>query len=95
MIDLEEKYINYIKQIISKYLTNFEVYLYGSRAKGTARKYSDVDIAIFSEELSEKIRLKICFEFENSTFPFKLDIINMKTISKEFKELISDSLVKL
>ena len=43
MINLEDKYIDFIKKTISKYLGSFEVYLYGSRVKGTSKKYSDVD----------------------------------------------------
>lgn len=95
MIDLDIKYINFIKKDISKYLSNFEIYLFGSRAKGTARKYSDIDIAILSDELTSDIKLKLEANFENSTLPYKIDIIDLKTISHEFKNLIKDSLIKI
>mgnify|MGYP000489054999 CR=1 FL=1 len=95
MIDLDIKYINFIKKDISKYLSNFEIYLFGSRAKGTARKYSDIDIAILSDELTSDIKLKLEANFENSTLPYKIDIIDLKTISHEFKDLIKDSLIKI
>lgn len=95
MIDLDIKYINFIKKDISKYLSNFEIYLFGSRAKGTARKYSDIDIAILSDELTPDIKLKLEANFENSTLPYKIDIIDLKTISHEFKDLIKDSLIKI
>ena len=95
MIDLDIKYINFIKKDISKYLSNFEIYLFGSRAKGTARKYSDIDIAILSDELTSDIKIKLEANFENSTLPYKIDIIDLKTISHEFKDLIKDSLIKI
>lgn len=95
MIDLEDKYIKFIKNIISKYLDNFEVYLFGSRAKGTARKYSDVDIGVLSDELTSNLIHKIECEFENSSFPFKVDVINLKTVSNDFMKLIKDYLTKL
>ncbi len=95
MIDLEEKYINFIKSTIAKFLKNFDLFLFGSRAKGTARKYSEIDIAILSEELDEDKRLKILFEFENSTLPYQVDVVDLKTISDDFKALIENDLIKL
>ena len=95
MIDLEEKYINFIKSTVTKFLKNFDLYLFGSRVKGTARKYSDIDIAILSDELDENKRLKILFEFENSTLPYQVDIVDLKTVSDDFKALIENDLIKL
>ncbi len=95
MIDLEEKYINFIKITVTKFLKDFELFLFGSRAKGTARKYSDIDIAILSDELDEDKRLKILFEFENSTLPYQVDVVDLKTVSDDFKSLIGKDLIKL
>ena len=47
-LQLEEKHWNIIHQILSKYPYHF--YAYGSRTKGTARKFSDLDIC-FQEEI--------------------------------------------
>ena len=95
MIDLEEKYINFIKTTVGNFLKNFDLFLFGSRAKGTARKYSDIDIAIQSDELDEDKRLKILFEFENSTLPYQVDVVDLKTVSDDFKALIDKDLIKL
>lgn len=95
MIDLEEKYINFIKTTVGNFLKNFDLFLFGSRAKGTARKYSDIDIAILSDELDEDKRLKILFEFENSTLPYQVDVVDLKTVSDDFKALIDKDLIKL
>ena len=59
MIDLEIKYIDFIKETISRYLQNCKIYIFGSRTKGTARKYSDIDIALDCKDLNENILLKI------------------------------------
>ena len=37
MIDLNEKYISFIKETVYHYLQNCEIYLFGSRTKGTAK----------------------------------------------------------
>ena len=42
----DEEILKKIVEIVSKYLPNCRIYLFGSRAKGTARKNSDFDIAV-------------------------------------------------
>ena len=59
MIDLEEKYIDFIRKTIRQYLQEGKIYLFGSRTKGTSRKYSDIDIALDCPNLNENILLKI------------------------------------
>lgn len=95
MVNLEDKYIKLLKEIISKYLVNYQLYLYGSRAKGTARRFSDVDIAINSLELNSLILSKIKFDIEESTIPYSVDILDYNSISEDFKNLISSSLIQL
>lgn len=95
MVDLDEKYITFIKSVIDKYLNDYELFLFGSRAKGNARKYSDIDIAISSSIFSEEIKNKITFELENSTLPYMVDIIDLNNISEIFKNSIKNSMIKL
>lgn len=95
MFDLEDKYIIFLKEVISKYLDNFDLYLYGSRAKGCARKYSDIDIALSSEQLTPEIKSKIEFELEDSTLPYKVDLIDLNDITDKFKNLIKETMLKL
>ena len=95
MVNLENKYIKLLKEIISKYLVNYQLYLYGSRAKGTARRFSDVDIAINSLELNSLILSKIKFDIEESTIPYSVDILDYNCISDDFKNIISSSLIQL
>ncbi len=66
------------------------IYLFGSRAKNTHTPYSDVDIAIESQQ-PIKHRLVIAKEqIENSLLPFKVDLVDLsnapylkQTIQKE------------
>lgn len=95
MVDLDEKYITFIKSVIDKYLNDYELFLFGSRAKGNARKYSDIDIAISSSVFSEEIKNKIAFELENSTLPYMVDITDLNNISEVFKNSIKNSMIKL
>ena len=95
MIDLDKKYADYIKNIIAQNLDNYKLYIFGSRVKGSKKKYSDIDIAIASNELTSQIKSKLEFIFENSTIPYKIDIIDLNNITEKFKSLIEQDLVEL
>lgn len=95
MIDLEEKYIDFIKNTISSMIHNYKLYVFGSRAKNRARKYSDIDLAIDSQELTPQIKTKLEFTFENSTLPYEVDIINLNDIDNKFKDLIQKDLIEI
>ena len=95
MIDLDKKYIDIIKQTINSELSNYKLYIFGSRVKGNAKKYSDIDLAIESSELTDKIKSRLDFLFENSTIPYEIDIINLDTITDNFRNCIINDLVQL
>ena len=76
-------------EIIIKYLPDAKVYLFGSRAKGTAKPYSDFDIAI---EWKEKIPLhtmaKIREELDKLPTLKSFDLIDLKRVSGNFIETV-------
>lgn len=95
MIDLDDKYIVFIKSTVQSFLPDCRVYLFGSRTKGTAKKYSDADIALDSPILNESILCKIKNEFENSTIPYEVDVIDINNISDRFLEQIKNDLTEI
>ena len=55
-----------------------KVYLFGSRARGSNRPYSDVDIAVDSEVDIRRDLLILRELLEESSFPYKVDLIDLK-----------------
>lgn len=94
---LEEKYIKFLENILKENIKDdsAKFYIFGSRSKGNFAQYSDIDIAIKSDMLSDEIKTKIELEFENSTLPYEVDIIDLNDISDKFKEFIKDDLKEL
>ena len=95
MIDLEQKYIEFIKETVSSMLHNYKLYIFGSRVKNRAKKYSDIDLAIDSQELTPQTKSKLEATFDNYTLPYEIDIIDLNSIDDKFKNLIKDELVLL
>jgi predicted nucleotidyltransferase len=87
-----------IKQILAKQkLETGAAYVFGSRAKGTAREYSDLDLAVDNNgnTIPPKTILRLMLDFENSLLPYKVDVVDLNNISTEFKSIIAADLVKL
>lgn len=96
---LEQRHLDFIMQVLKKNIPEKEAtfYIFGSRAKGTFKEYSDVDIAINlgNKKLSADILGKILIEFEDSTFPYEVDIVDLNATDEKFQQLINNSLIEL
>ncbi|MGA2298847.1 MAG: nucleotidyltransferase domain-containing protein [FCB group bacterium] len=71
-----EKQFNIILGIISKYSEIEEAIIFGSRADGTNKEASDVDIAIKCSALGFHIRARLLTDFEESSLPFFFDVVD-------------------
>lgn len=62
------------------------IYLFGSRAKGNARKTSDVDVAFEPKGLLPVHWLsKLKDRLEESTIPYKVDLVDLSKTNPNFK----------
>jgi len=78
-----------LKQILSKYPYHF--YAYGSRVKGTARKYSDLDLCYY--DIPDLTVGDIREELEKSDLPFMVELVNWKRMRPAFQKMIKKDLV--
>ena len=96
MFGLEERHIDLIKKMLKKHISdpNAKFYIFGSRAKGKNREFSDIDIAIESPDFTLEKKLRLLSDFENSTFPYEVDIVDLNTVKENFKNIIKDDLIE-
>jgi len=97
-IDIETNYLEHVKDIITSIINdqNLKIYVFGSRATGKARKYSDLDIALdLKIEIDSKKMSKIATELENTTIPYKIDVVDLNAITENFKKCIENDLVEI
>ena len=86
MIDLAPGIKEDVTRILREYLPHAEVRLVGSRAKGDAKPYADVDLLIIADKpLSPEIRALLNTAFEESNIPYKVDLLDDYDLSSQFR----------
>lgn len=71
---LTQNTIEQICQVFKQYPTIQQVLLYGSRAKGTFRNGSDIDLTILSDQLSNSDLMSIRVKLDNLDLPYLIDL---------------------
>lgn len=82
---VKEKYLKEITNKIKEFNKNkgLRFFIFGSALK---RGHSgDLDLGVTGKIKDEEIA-KLKEEFENSTLPYSVDVINFDRVSKEFKD---------
>lgn len=96
-MNLEESF-KFIRDTIYKYLPKeeYEVFVYGSRADGTAQKWSDIDVGIRGKkEAPSPLLENIREELEGSSMPYKVDVVDFAKVSDKFRRFALKEVVKL
>lgn len=71
---IKEEYWSRLESVFRNHKSIEKVILYGSRAKGTNRMYSDVDIVLVSEKINNREYSNIIQEIDDLLLPFIFDI---------------------
>ncbi|MBI4238881.1 MAG: nucleotidyltransferase domain-containing protein [Deltaproteobacteria bacterium] len=96
MIDLPADQLAQVKAILSQHVPAAEVRVFGSRAAGTPKKYSDLDLAIVDRERLSLNTLGALREaFQESDLPIRVDVVDWHALSDEFKTVIAAHYVVL
>lgn len=89
MIDVESKDLNEIKQILQNHVPDSKVWAFGSRVNGTAKKFSDLDLAIMgTDALSLEKMGALKDAFSASNLLFTVDVVDWLSISESFQKII-------
>ncbi|WP_341751826.1 nucleotidyltransferase domain-containing protein [Candidatus Tisiphia endosymbiont of Piscicola geometra] len=93
MINLEQKDFLLLKSILKKYPYTFQAY--GSRVKGSHRKFFDLDLCVM-ELISDEELLNLQEELEESNLPIKVDVKRwLVDMNEDFRSLIEKDLIHL
>mgnify|MGYP003706231455 CR=1 FL=1 len=73
----------------------FEIYLFGSRSRGDEEEGSDADLAISGREIDRSDLSLIREQWEYSTIPVMLDLVDLQDINSTLGEQIEKEKVLL
>jgi predicted nucleotidyltransferase len=89
MIDLPDTHLAVVKTLLHQYIPQYEVWAFGSRVDGTAKRHSDLDVVIRGQkEINIQQISNLRLAFEESDLPFRVDVLDWHTLSDEFKAII-------
>ncbi|MCE2869979.1 MAG: nucleotidyltransferase domain-containing protein [Oxalobacteraceae bacterium] len=96
LIDISPENWRIVNDILQRYVPDREVWAFGSRAKWTAKEFSDLDIAIIVDEpLSIGLMAEMREAFQESSLPFKIDIVDWASITPAFRQVIQASKLQI
>jgi len=73
---LTEHQLKILTKVFQKYPTIEQIKLYGSRAKGTYNKHSDIDLVAYGEKLNHDIIAAVLLDLDDSDIPYQVDFQN-------------------
>lgn len=93
-MNLAPHHISTLQSLFAKHPSIKEALLFGSRALGTHRESSDIDIAL-KGDISPTLIAHLKEELEDSTLPYFCDIISYEKAPKKLKESIDSHALPL
>ena len=89
MLDLPDRQLEMVCDILQKHVPAHEVWAFGSRVKGTTRPYSDLDLVLVGEKETPVRTMNLLVEaFQESELPIRVDVLDWSTLSEAFRQII-------
>lgn len=95
-IDLRPSDWGELNRVLKKVLSGVTVWAFGSRVNGTAKPYSDLDLAIVTDQALSFERLAVIKEaFDESDLSIRVDVVDWAATSAHFQQIILRDKVSL
>ncbi len=96
-IDMAQEHSTIVRAILLRHLPHgARAFVFGSRAHGGARRFSDLDLAIEGDRpLGFALIGQIAEALSESDLPYKVDIVDLSELDPGFRARIAADLVPL
>jgi type I restriction enzyme, S subunit len=89
LLDVGDAEWNIVQHILQRHVPEREVWAFGSRAKWTAKAFSDLDLAVIGQEpMPLDVAAALADDFSESDLPWKVDVVDWATTSESFRKII-------
>ncbi len=93
--DVEQKLV---KEILRKHLAgqDYKVVIFGSRATGQAKRYSDIDLSLIGDKkVDRSVLFGLSEDFEESNLPYTVDVVDFMRTDERMQGEIQQNGVEL
>lgn len=95
-IDIRPDHWQIVRAILARHVPEYEVWAFGSRAQWTAKAFSDLDLAIITEQpLPLATSAALTEDFSESDLPYTVDVTDWAAAGEAFKKLLAGQKVVL
>ena len=96
-VDIRPDHLEIVQDILRERLpAGFQVWVFGSRAKWATTEASDLDLAMAGpSKLDYRVMAGLETAFEESNLPYTVDVVDLNTVSKEFKKIVEAQRIPL
>ena len=95
-LDLKPHELAIVQQILQRLIPEIRVFVVGSRVRGFAKFYSDLDLLLDNPvELPLRLLCDLRDEFGESNLPCKVDLAQMPLLSQEHYQTMSKRMVQI
>jgi predicted nucleotidyltransferase len=96
-IDLSPGEIAIVRDILRAHLpSGTRAWVFGSRATGSARQYSDLDLALEADTLLGFAVLgDVAEALSESDLPYKVDVVDLRSADPAFRAIVEPDMVAL
>lgn len=78
------------QRVLSQEVPEWDVWAFGSRARGNAKPYSDLDLAVMTTDPLPLDRLAaLTHAFDASDMTIRVDVVDWSSISEAFRQVIA------
>ena len=86
---IDQKIKEQIKKAVLKYIgSDYKIFIFGSRTSDHHGRFSDLDLGISGEKsISGKQMVLLKEALENSPIPYKIDVVDFRGVSEEFRQV--------
>ncbi|MBF0142937.1 MAG: nucleotidyltransferase domain-containing protein [Magnetococcales bacterium] len=79
-----------LQVLLRRFLPGVTVWAYGSRVKGTARPYSDLDLMVFTTPAQSSLVSELREALDESNLPFLVDVLVWDDLPASFHRNIEE-----
>jgi predicted nucleotidyltransferase len=95
-IDIQPHDLEAVIAILRRRVPDRLVRAFGSRATGKAKPFSDLDLAVMGEvPLPTEVLARLADDFDESSLPFKVDVVDWASASDTFRRIIDRQAVEI